>query len=113
MSGVVNVRKKELNKNGFKDFQEWITDPEHVYIGRNMSVYVPGTDKSKWHNPFPVKKHGLTESLRLFEVHIKSTPHLYNHLDELEGKTLGCWCYPEPCHGNILIKIMNEKKESC
>ena len=28
-----------------------------------------------------------------------------NDLHELEGKTLGCWCKPEKCHGDILIKL--------
>lgn len=40
---------------GYKDFQDWDKDPNHLYIGRSMEHYVPGTKKSKWHNPFPVK----------------------------------------------------------
>jgi hypothetical protein len=24
------------------------------------------------------------------------------------GKNLGCWCKPEKCHGDILIKIIEE-----
>jgi hypothetical protein len=25
---------------------------------------------------------------------------------ELKGKTLGCWCKPLSCHGDIIIKII-------
>jgi len=27
--------------------------------------------------------------------------------DELKGKTLGCWCHPDPCHGDVLAEIVN------
>ena len=26
---------------------------------------------------------------------------------ELKGKTLGCWCKPEDCHGDILVYELN------
>ena len=57
-----------------------------------MEHYIPGTKKSKWHNPFPVKKHGLKKCLELFREYIINNKELYNDLEELEGKTLGCWC---------------------
>jgi hypothetical protein len=31
-------------------------------------------------------------------------------LDELEGKTLGCFCKPEPCHGDVLLELLTQKK---
>lgn len=27
---------------------------------------------------------------------------------ELRGKTLGCWCKPKACHGNVLLKLVGE-----
>ena len=27
-----------------------------------------------------------------------------------EGKELGCWCKPSPCHGDILIKLFKERQ---
>ena len=30
---------------------------------------------------------------------------------KLKNKVLGCWCSPEKCHGDILIKILNEIEE--
>lgn len=26
-------------------------------------------------------------------------------LPELAGKTLGCWCAPRPCHGDVLVRL--------
>ena len=36
---------------------------------------------------------------------------MWNSLDTLENKVLGCWCKPsQPCRGDVLIKLFNEKK---
>lgn len=109
---VINIRKKELNKLGYRDFEEWATsNVNHLYIGRNMNYYVRGTYKSKWHNPFSVKKYGLQKSLELFEEYISKNIDLMNNLHELDGKILGCWCKPEQCHGDILIKLWRKFAE--
>ena len=109
---VINIRKSELNKKGFKDFEEWQKVSNHLYIGRNMTFYVKGTNASKWQNPFSFKKQKLSaeESLKLYEQHIRSST-LIHELHELEGKVLGCWCKPNSCHGDILIKLLNESKQ--
>lgn len=55
MSKVINVKKAELNKLGYRDFEHWQnSSTNHVYIGRNMSHYVKGAVGSKWANPFKV-----------------------------------------------------------
>ena len=102
---LCNVKKKELNKRGIKDFQEWNKKKNTLYIGRNMSFYVKGAVKSKWANPFSVKKYGRKKCLELYEQYVKESG-LTNYLHELKGKELGCWCYPEPCHGDILLKLL-------
>ena len=28
--------------------------------------------------------------------------------DELKGKTLGCFCKPKSCHGDVLVELANE-----
>ncbi len=105
---VVNVRKAELVKRGIGSFEEWSKKPNTVYIGRNMEFYVQGTSKSKWHNPYTVKKYGLEECLKLYEEHVRA--NMMDKLHELQGKELGCWCHPDRCHGDVLIKLMNEHK---
>ena len=55
---VVDVHKAELVKRGYRDFADWAARPNHIYVGRNMSFYVPGAHGSKWANPFTVKKYG-------------------------------------------------------
>lgn len=83
--------------------------PYDVYIGR----------PSKWGNPFSHKpgtqaKYRVAtreEAIRAYEEWIKTQPHLLADLKELRGKTLGCWCKPLPCHGDVLARLANEPVE--
>lgn len=69
-----------------------------IYIGR----------PSKWENPFRIGKDGTREEvISKYEAYIMNKPDLIQALPELIGKTLGCHCKPNACHGDIL-KIMVE-----
>jgi hypothetical protein len=103
---VINVKKNELQKLGYKDFADWNTLPDNVYIGRNMSLYVPGATKSKWANPFSAKKYGRDGCIDMYRQYLLETPKLLNQLGELKNKSLGCWCKPEACHGDILLQFL-------
>ena len=87
---VVSVKKAELNKRNIANFQEWSERKDTMYIGCNMSFYVPGTNKSKWADPYSVKKYGREDCLKMYEEYIMKS-ELLNDLHELDGKELGCW----------------------
>jgi hypothetical protein len=71
-----------------------------VYIGR----------PSKWGNPFVVGVHGDRDQvLQMYRDWIVKQQHLMNALHELKGKTLGCWCSPKPCHGDVLVELIEAK----
>eukprot|EP00287_Rhodomonas_sp_CCMP768_P028793 CAMPEP_0202839628 /NCGR_PEP_ID=MMETSP1389-20130828/53247_1 /ASSEMBLY_ACC=CAM_ASM_000865 /TAXON_ID=302021 /ORGANISM="Rhodomonas sp., Strain CCMP768" /LENGTH=267 /DNA_ID=CAMNT_0049516125 /DNA_START=11 /DNA_END=813 /DNA_ORIENTATION=+ len=106
---VCNIRKAALNQRGYRDLLHWREDPSNVYIGRDMSHYVPGANGSKWANPFPVKTHGRDGCLDKYKKYIEESPLLLSALPELEGKNLGCWCHPEPCHGHVLRTLLAER----
>jgi hypothetical protein len=105
---VINVKKKELIKRNIADFASWKSQENTVYIGRNMSHYVTGASASKWGNPFSLKKHTLKESLDLYKEYVLNTPSLFNSIEELRGKELGCWCKPAECHGDVLLELLGE-----
>ena len=74
-------------------------EPYDVYIGR----------PSEWGNPFIIGKDGSRE-----EVIEKYRDYIMSYQDiilrvglELKDKTLGCWCHPKACHGDILAEIAN------
>ena len=64
---------------------------------------------SKWGNPFIVGRDGSREQvIRMYEVHVRRRPDLIAALPELVGKRLGCYCKPEACHGDVLIRLLKE-----
>lgn len=67
-----------------------------IYIGR----------PSKWGNPFPLEDHSREDAISLYEDWIKDQPELLAALPELKGKTLGCWCSPRACHGDVLLRLV-------
>lgn len=81
-----------------------------IYIGNTCNEDGWDFHRSKWANPFPSSKYGKESSLERYRtyisVRIKADPITYD-LEELRGKTLGCWCKPEACHGDILIELLN------
>ncbi|CAF1159683.1 unnamed protein product [Adineta ricciae] len=81
-----------------------------VYIARACNMGGWNLPQSKWHNPFSVKQYGRDGALEKFRKHIESNENnLLNDLHELEGKRLGCWCKPKPCHGDILCELFKRE----
>lgn len=79
--------------------------PYDVYIGRG----------SIWGNPFShmentqaqFKVGTREEAVEKYHEWIMTKPHLLKQLHELKGKTLGCYCHPKPCHGDVLVELAN------
>lgn len=121
MANIVNVKVKYIRPE-YQNLKMWMIDPQNVYIGRKGIVFIkdefgnserfPKKD-SIWANPFKIdKNHNREKVLELYEAYIIDkieNEKLYDQLSQLEGKNLGCWCYPEPCHGDILKKLINLK----
>lgn len=85
-----------------------------IYIGRyNPFRNLP---KSVFANPYVIGRDGTrTEVLQKYENYIRRElvrrPDLIQALRELKGKRLGCWCAPQKCHGDVLIKLLKELEE--
>jgi hypothetical protein len=76
--------------------------PYDVYIGR----------PSIWGNPFEIGKDGTRdEVIAKYEAWIRTQPHLLAQLPSLVNqctklvKVLGCWCAPQSCHGEVLVRL--------
>lgn len=70
-----------------------------VYIGR----------PSKWGNPFKVGRDGNNEECKeKYREHIKNRKDLLDSLSELKGCAIGCWCKPKPCHGDVLVELIED-----
>ncbi len=101
MTTIVNIKhcpdfNPKLNKND-------------VYIGRFHRSKYGFYPWSKWHNPFKLGVDGDREAIiDMYRSYILSNPGLMSSLHELKDKRLGCWCKPEPCHGDILIELVDQ-----
>lgn len=60
--------------------------------------------RGPWGNPFELPADGDRDTvIANYENHyLPYKPSLLDQLHELKGKALGCWCAPEPCHGDVL-----------
>ncbi len=113
---VVNVRVHFIRPN-YSNLKEWMDDPNNIYIGRAGIVFIdngryPKKD-SIFCNPFKLGKDGTREEvLQRYKLYIKDklkkNPELIKELLSLKGKTLGCWCKPESCHGDILVELIEQ-----
>jgi len=65
--------------------------------------------RSKWGNPFRIPRDGdrATVIRRYADEHLPAHPELLADLQELRGKTLGCWCKPLACHGDVLVELLD------
>lgn len=115
MTQVVNVRADNIRPQ-YDNLQEWMQDPQNVYIGRAHVVFIDGkrhpAEDSPWANPYKIdSKHSRDKVLKKYKKYIKEkleSPLVVQEFLKLRGKKLGCWCSPEPCHGDILIEILDE-----
>ena len=74
-----------------------IPPDDAVYIGRT----------SPWGNPYRLSEYTHEEAIRLYEVHLYESG-LINKLHLLNFKKLACFCHPNPCHGDILLKHLDK-----
>lgn len=66
--------------------------------------------QTKWGNPYVIGRDGSrSEVIRKFEKYLKTKPELLAALPELTGKVLGCWCAPQACHGDVLVRLANKE----
>lgn len=82
-------------------------EPYDVYIGRG----------SVWGNPFPINEvSGDTREVVIdkFRKHlytqIKQGVVTIQQLKDLDGKTLGCFCKPKACHGDVIVRAVEWAK---
>ena len=77
-------------------------DPYDVYIAR----------PSKWGNPFKIGIDGdRREVIEKYRLWLLEQPELMTEIAELHGKTLGCWCRPYFCHGDVILEIAKQEFE--
>ena len=77
-----------------------------VYIGRGRCPR--SGEVGRWGNPFRIGRDGsrdqVIEKYRVWLwCEIRGGRVSTQELAGLSGKALGCWCAPQPCHGDVLV----------
>ena len=116
MTTVVNCKVQYIRPLGYDNLKEWIEDPNNIYIGRAGVVFIdkkrfPPT-ASRFANPFKIGADGTRdEVLEKYRAYItqrlNQSQELRDELIGMKDKNLGCWCHPEPCHGNVLMELID------
>ena len=71
---------------------------------------------SYWGNPFPINKdigHTREFVIEQYRIHLRNLYRKDKHrfmaeLSLLEGKTLGCFCKPQACHGDVIVEAFDK-----
>ena len=110
--------KRDVLKLKGTTFNRWLKESNNLYIHKNLGKYSnnQGLPDSIWYKDISeLQKFRSNDEdddyLTVYEKCIRSTPEMWNCLDNLENKVLGCWCKPsQSCHADVLIKLFKEKK---
>ena len=79
-------------------------------------LYVPIDRTSDWGNPFVMNTNKNTADgdrdtvCNSYDMFFQLKLSLHVRVGELKGKVLGCWCFPDRCHGDFLAAQANKQK---
>ena len=113
---VVNCKVKYIRPK-YNDLKDWMNDENNIYIGRKGVVFIDNArfpqNSSNFANPYKIGKDGTREEILVkykdfITNKLNNDENLVAELLSLKGKNLGCWCYPESCHGYTLLELIEQ-----
>lgn len=95
-SDLINIRNFDFDEMDF-------------YIGGESETYE--FEESVLSNPFDKSEYGREDSVKHFKMYFYrrylEDEEYRKIVHSLEGDTLGCWCYPRRCHGEVIVDLLN------
>ena len=99
------TRRLSLARQGYSQLANKHTDSALIKAAQDEGIYCRIDRNSIWGNPFILDEDGDRETvIENYADYLTKRPSLRKMSATLRGRILGCWCYPEPCHGHILMK---------
>jgi len=108
---IVNCKVKYIRPQ-YDNLKKWTANSNNIYIGRAGVVFINKERFPKkasiFANPYKIDKNTSREEVlekykKYIIEKILNDKSFYLQLLKLRGKNLGCWCHPDPCHGDILL----------
>lgn len=97
---IVTVTENDIVKPHPDIIKHAKRDPFDVYIGRGQG--------SIWGNPYAISDTRNREYVvAMFTDYLLKKPELLKRIFELKGKTLGCYCAPQLCHGDMIVWLLD------
>ena len=74
-----------------------------IYVGR----------PSRWGNPYRIGRDGTREEvIALYEEYARDRLRVEpDWLESLRGRDLVCWCAPQACHGDVLLRLLSKHED--
>lgn len=92
--------------------------PHYIYIGRPSMWGNPFLKNGKW-SKFEKDCERVDDPVKAFEDWLVGTAYtdrwqdkrkqILSRLKELQGQVLGCYCKPHPCHGDVLVNMVDNR----
>lgn len=87
----------------------------NIYKDRNYDEYIGRAGKGHdgyFGNPYKTENRAYNIKMfrAYFKARIKTDPEFKRRVHELKGKTLGCFCKPQDCHGDVYVEYLNKLK---
>lgn len=89
-------------------------ETELVNVSEHGREGVTMIDRStRFGNPFKMRKdggeytrEGCVEAYREWFRGELEDGEFRHAVEQLRGETLGCWCAPKPCHGDVILEYL-------
>lgn len=103
--------KSELDRKAIAEAGGTVVANMHQDTDRALLAWAKASGRfaridrnSDWGNPFEMPTDGDRDTVcDSYEIFFPRKFSLHSRLNELAGKVLGCWCYPQRCHGDYLV----------
>lgn len=95
------------------NMRNYPTDKVDVYVGDRTDS--TSFEMSQFRNPFDKAEKGRDGAVIHYMVYFYrrylSEDEFRKSVHGLQGETLGCWCYPRRCHGEVIADLLNKYAE--
>ena len=86
------------------------TDRALLAWARSSNCFERIDRNTDWGNPFELGPDGDRDTVcDSYEIYLGRKYSLHDRVMGLKGKVLACWCYPQRCHGDHLIALLNQE----
>lgn len=106
------LRRRALVESGVTVHANMKTDHALIEWAKGNGLFERVDRATDWGNPFILPADGDRQTVvENYQIYLDMKPSLLAKLHTLKGKVLGCWCYPELCHAEILEEYADDRAD--